>query len=150
MVFINIPPKVKNWKPDKSNIPFWTPCRCYWWGVRIIKCVAPTPDTTPAPVPAPAPAPPSGSCPYSKDNLSWGEYQVTIPMESSVSSASIVLTFDAETTIVQLLYFQNILIFWFHIFREVVTVVVLLHLVQNAQDLFAQFLTLEVHFNCSM
>ena len=47
-------------------------------------------------VPAPAP----GSCPYTKDNLSWGEYQVTIPMESSVSSASIVLTFDAETTIV--------------------------------------------------
>ena len=57
-------------------------------------------------VPAPAP----GSCPYTKDNLSWGEYQVTIPMESSVSSASIVLTFDAETTIVQL-YIQNILIF---------------------------------------
>merc|ERR1719270_1618784 len=43
------------------------------------------------------PAP--GSCPYTKDNLSWGEYQVTIPFEPSVTSASIVLTFDAETTI---------------------------------------------------
>ena len=89
-----------------------------------LSSAAPTPATTPAPVPspapapapapaaapAPAPAPTSGSCPYSKDNLSWGEYQVTIPMESSVSSASIVLTFDAETIIVQL-YFQNILIF---------------------------------------
>ena len=39
-------------------------------------------------------------CTYSKDNLSWGEYQVTIPLETSVNSASIVLTFDAETTIV--------------------------------------------------
>ena len=56
------------------------------------------------------PAPATGSCPYTKDNLSWGEYQVTIPFEPSVNSASIVLTFDAETTIVQL-YFQNILIF---------------------------------------
>ena len=43
---------------------------------------------------------PPVSCTYSKDNLSWGEYQVTIPMETSVTSASIVLTFDAETTIV--------------------------------------------------
>ena len=44
----------------------------------------------------------SGSCPYSKDNVSWGEYQVTIPMGSSVTSAAIVLTFDAETTIVSI------------------------------------------------
>ena len=56
----------------------------------------------------------SGSCPYSKNNLSWGEYQVTIPIESSVNSASVVLTFDAETTIVNIFpKYSNTLIPYF-------------------------------------
>ena len=44
----------------------------------------------------------SGSCPYSKDNLSWAEYQVTIPMPSGTGASSfeVIMEFDAETTIV--------------------------------------------------
>merc|ERR1711981_1559128 len=42
----------------------------------------------------------SGSCPYTKDNLSWGEYQTKIPMPSGGSSPyNVVITFDADTTI---------------------------------------------------
>ena len=66
----------------------------------------------------------------------------------SVSSASIVLTFDAETTIVtdDMIVWQKFIHFYF---REVATVVALLQLL-NVLDLFAQFLILEVHFNYSM
>ena len=43
----------------------------------------------------------SGSCPYSKDNVSWGEYQAKIPMPSGTSPPyTVVITFDADTTIV--------------------------------------------------
>ena len=42
-----------------------------------------------------------GSCPYSKDNVSWGEYQATIPMPAGTSPPyTVVITFDADTTIV--------------------------------------------------
>merc|ERR1711997_1076451 len=41
-----------------------------------------------------------GSCPYSKDNVSWGEYQAKIPMPSGTSPPyTVVITFDADTTI---------------------------------------------------
>merc|ERR1712106_156017 len=41
-----------------------------------------------------------GSCPYTKDNVSWGEYQTSITMPSGVSSPyEVVITFDADTTI---------------------------------------------------
>ena len=43
----------------------------------------------------------TGSCPYSKDNVSWGEYQVTIPMPAGApASSTVVMVFDADTTIV--------------------------------------------------
>jgi len=38
-------------------------------------------------------------CPYSKDNVSWGEYQMTIPVAGSTAPIAVVLTFDAATTI---------------------------------------------------
>ena len=42
-----------------------------------------------------------GSCPYSKDNVSSGEYQAKIPMPSGTSPPyTVVITFDADTTIV--------------------------------------------------
>ena len=54
----------------------------------------------------------SGSCPYTKDNLSWAEYQVTIPMPQGTGSSAflVIMEFDAKTTIVSyilsfLLYF---------------------------------------------
>merc|ERR1711872_857467 len=41
-----------------------------------------------------------GECAYSKDNLSWAEYQTKIGMPSSASSPyNVVITFDADTTI---------------------------------------------------
>ena len=96
-----------------------------------------------------APSGSGGSCPYSKDNLSWAEYQVTIPMGSSVTSAAIVLTFDAETTIVFTYeIFSRNLIKSF-ILREVVTAVVL-PLALNVQVLFVRLPILEVHSSCSM
>ena len=69
-------------------------------------------------------------------------------MEKYVISATIVLTFDAETTIVtdNQIFRQKFTIF---LFREVAIVVALLQLF-NVLDLFAQFLILEVHFNYSM
>ena len=44
----------------------------------------------------------TGSCPYTKDNVSSGEYQVTIPMPqgTGASSFEVIMKFDAETTIV--------------------------------------------------
>ena len=43
----------------------------------------------------------SGSCPYTKDNVSSGEYQVTIPMPSGTSAPyTVIMKFDADTTIV--------------------------------------------------
>ena len=44
----------------------------------------------------------TGSCPYTKDNVSWGEYQVTIPMPSGTGAAAflVIMEFDADTTIV--------------------------------------------------
>jgi len=42
----------------------------------------------------------AGECAYSKDNLSWAEYQTKIGMPSSASSPyNVVITFDADTTI---------------------------------------------------
>ena len=41
--------------------------------------------------------------PCSKDNVSWGEYQMTIPVTGSTAPIAVVLTFDAETTIVRTL-----------------------------------------------
>ena len=41
--------------------------------------------------------------PRSKDNVSWGEYQMTIPVAGSTAPIAVVLTFDAETTIVRTL-----------------------------------------------
>ena len=41
--------------------------------------------------------------PCSKDNVSWGEYQMTIPVAGSTAPIAVVLTFDAETTIVRTL-----------------------------------------------
>merc|ERR1719412_1588784 len=41
-----------------------------------------------------------GSCPYSKDNVSWGEYQAKIPMPSGTSPPyAVVITFDTDTQI---------------------------------------------------
>ena len=49
--------------------------------------------------------PSSSSCPYTKDNVSWGEYQVTIPMPSGApASSTVVMVFDADTTIVSVKY----------------------------------------------
>ena len=43
----------------------------------------------------------TGSCPYTKDNVSWAEYQVTIPMPSGGSAPyTVIMKFDADTTIV--------------------------------------------------
>ena len=44
----------------------------------------------------------TGSCPYTKDNVSWAEYQVTIPMPSGTGAAAflVIMEFDADTTIV--------------------------------------------------
>ena len=44
----------------------------------------------------------SGSCPYTKDSVSWAEYQVTIPMTSGTGDAAflVIMEFDADTTIV--------------------------------------------------
>ena len=39
--------------------------------------------------------------PCSKDNVSWGEYQMTIPVAGSTAPIAVVLTFDAATTIVR-------------------------------------------------
>merc|ERR1712129_314786 len=42
----------------------------------------------------------AGTCPHSKDNVSWGEYQTKIRMPSGVYSPyTVVITFDDETTI---------------------------------------------------
>ena len=41
------------------------------------------------------------TCPCSKDNVSWGEYQMTIPVAGSTAPIAVVLTFDAATTIVR-------------------------------------------------
>ena len=41
------------------------------------------------------------TCPCSKDNVSWGEYQMTIPVAGSTAPIAVVLTFDADTTIVR-------------------------------------------------
>merc|ERR1712123_523055 len=42
----------------------------------------------------------SGTCPYTKDNVSWGEYQTKIGMPAGASSPyAVVITFDAATTI---------------------------------------------------
>ena len=101
-----------------------------------------------------SPAPGPGSCPYSQDNLSWAEYQVTIPMPgegdpghaSGVDVFTVIMKFDADTTIVSQLClstvyincavhswgFNNIVepfilekkLFWILIFRGVVTVTV--------------------------
>ena len=38
---------------------------------------------------------------HSQDNVSWGEYQVTIPVTGSTAPIAVVLTFDADTTIVR-------------------------------------------------
>merc|ERR1711997_454320 len=40
-----------------------------------------------------------GGCPYDKINLSWGEYQVKIPMPGGSASYAVVIKFDADTTI---------------------------------------------------
>ena len=49
----------------------------------------------------------TGSCPYTKDNVSWGEYQVTIPMPSGTGASyfTVIMEFDADTTIVSQSYF---------------------------------------------
>ena len=49
-------------------------------------------------------------CPYTKDNVSWGEYQVTIPMPSGTGAAyfSVILEFDADTTIVSRSLFSSL------------------------------------------
>ena len=54
----------------------------------------------------------SGSCPYSKDNLSWAEYQVTIPMPSGTGASAflVIMEFDAETTIVS--YILSFCTYW--------------------------------------
>jgi hypothetical protein len=45
----------------------------------------------------------SAGCDYSKDNLSWGEYQTKVPMPASASAPyTVMITFDADTTIVML------------------------------------------------
>merc|ERR1712123_451988 len=47
-----------------------------------------------------APAGGSGTCPYTKDNVSWGEYQTKIGMPAGASSPyTVVITFDTVTTI---------------------------------------------------
>ena len=47
-----------------------------------------------------APSQCSATCPYTKDNLSWGEYQTKIRMPRGESSPyTVVIEFDAETTI---------------------------------------------------
>ena len=38
---------------------------------------------------------------HSQDNVSWAEYQVTIPVTGSTAPIAVVLTFDADTTIVR-------------------------------------------------
>ena len=45
--------------------------------------------------------------PCSKDNVSWGEYQMTIPVAGSTAPIAVVLTFDAATTIVRAENTQN-------------------------------------------
>lgn len=50
----------------------------------------------------PSPAGGSGSCPYTQDNVSNGEYQVSIPMPTITPTPSeyfVTMTFDADTTI---------------------------------------------------
>ena len=44
----------------------------------------------------------SGSCPYTKDNVYWGGYHVTIPMPSGTGASTflVIMEFDADTTIV--------------------------------------------------
>ena len=54
----------------------------------------------------------SGSCPYTKDNVSSGEYQVTIPMPGEGEPGNdpdddvftIIVEFDADTTIVSQIF----------------------------------------------
>eukprot|EP00090_Calanus_glacialis_P018057 TRINITY_DN2799_c0_g1_i1.p1 TRINITY_DN2799_c0_g1~~TRINITY_DN2799_c0_g1_i1.p1 ORF type:complete len:209 (-),score=34.71 TRINITY_DN2799_c0_g1_i1:185-772(-) len=42
----------------------------------------------------------AGTCPFTKDNVSWGEYQTKIPMPSGMSSPyTVIMKFDAVTTI---------------------------------------------------
>merc|ERR1712055_68759 len=42
----------------------------------------------------------SGTCPYTKDNVSWGEYQTKIGMDTATSAPyTVVITFDSVTTI---------------------------------------------------
>merc|ERR1711936_432383 len=42
----------------------------------------------------------SGTCPYTKDNVSWGEYQTKIGMDTGTSAPyTVVITFDSVTTI---------------------------------------------------
>ena len=58
-------------------------------------------------------SPGPGSCPYSQDNLSWAEYQVTIPMPGEGEPGNdpdddvftIIMEFDAGTTIVSQILF---------------------------------------------
>ena len=38
-------------------------------------------------------------CDYGKDNVSWGEYQTSIPVPCAHEKCAIELTFDTETTI---------------------------------------------------
>ena len=43
----------------------------------------------------------TGTCPFTKDNVSWGEYQTKILMPSGMSSPyTVIMKFDAVTTIV--------------------------------------------------
>ena len=63
-------------------------------------------------------SPGPSSCPYSQDNLSWAEYQVTIPMPgegdpghaSGVDVFTVIMKFDADTTIVSQLCLSTVYI----------------------------------------